>query len=203
MDGFSDRRTSPRTVVAAVLAVLAFASGCTDADDTPATERQASGEPSSMAQEEPPAEPESVELALGEPASFRFKAGARRSSRIELTVASIREGKIEDLSDFVVPPRLRKSTPYYAKIEVKNVGRGDLSRADVTMWALDSSGTVLPAADVVGSFGKCNREAMPRKFTKGKTARSCVTFLAPQGVTIDAVQYRFADETPPYSWSST
>lgn len=201
MDGYSGRRIAPRAVVVAVLAALAFASGCTGTDDAPAAEGPTSGTPSTPA--ETPAEPESVDLALGEPASFRFEAGAKRSSKIRLTVTSIHEGKIKDLADFEVPGRLRKSTPYYAEIKVKNIGRGNLSKVDVAMWALDSSGTVLPAADFVGSFGKCNREAMPPKFTRGETAKSCLTFLAPKGVTIDAVQYRFADETPPYSWSST
>ena len=70
----------------------------------------------------------------------------------------------------------------------------------MTLWAFDSEGTVRPPAEVVGAFHKCQNNPLPRKFTKGKSARTCLLYLLPKGTTLQAVQYR-SEDLAPYSWT--
>jgi hypothetical protein len=181
----------------AVLAVgLLATTSCTGRDRgsaAPATR------PSAQATSASPT-PEQVELEVGEPASFRLRGTDGESSRVRLTVTGVTEGKIKDLSQFQLDRETRRSTPYYADVRVTNQGSGDLSGTQVTLWALDSGGTVRPPAEVVGAFRKCQTEPLPRRFTEGESARTCLLYLLPEGTSLQAVQYRTGDLAP-YSWT--
>jgi hypothetical protein len=124
---------------------------------------------------------------------------AGQTSEVEVAVTEVTEGRIRDLSRFRLDAEARSSTPYYADIRVTNNGGADLGGRRLTLWGLDSAGTVLPPADVIGTFRKCQSDPLPRRFRRGDSARSCLLFLAPEGTTLEAVQYRFNDR-PPYSW---
>lgn len=186
-------------VLTAVLVGLAPAVGCTQESDgsadpeSPATPTAASPSPTASPT------PAEVRLDLGEPAVFRLQAGSGAGSRVRLAVTDVTQGKIGDLSDFVLDEETKSSTPYYATVRVRNAGQGDLSGARVTLWGLDSEGTVRPPAEIVGGFAKCRHSRMPRKFTVGESARTCLVYLLPEGTSLDAVQYRFNDR-PPFTW---
>jgi len=144
--------------------------------------------------------PTQVDLGLGDPATFRLRGADGEASRVRLVVTDVKQGKIKDLSQFRLNRETRQSTPYYASVRVTNRGSGDLSGTQVTLWAFDSTGTVRPPAEVVGAFKKCQNNPLPRKFTKGKSARTCLMYLLPQDTTLQAVQYRTKDLAP-YSWT--
>jgi hypothetical protein len=144
--------------------------------------------------------PEQVRLTVGEPATFRLTGRGGEASRVRLAVTDVTEGKVKDPSWFRLDRQARQSTPYYAAVRVTNRGSGDLSGTQVTLWALDSGGTVRPPAEVIGSFGKCQNDPLPRRFTKGESARTCLLYLLPEGATLRAVEYRIGDRAP-YSWT--
>jgi len=146
----------------------------------------------------PSAEP--VERAVGEPASFMMRTGPGKRSRVRVAVTDVTEGRIRHLSDFVLDAEARRSTPYYADVRVANTGGGNLSRARITLWGFDSSGTVRPPAEVLGSFPRCQAQRAPKGFRRGDSMRTCLVYLVPQGSTLEAVQYRFSDDRPPVSW---
>ena len=157
-------RGSGRLAVAALAVGLLATTSCTgDNSGSAAPTPRPSAPPTSASPT-----PTQVDLELGEPAKFRLKGSGGEDSRVRLVVTDVKQGKIKDLSQFRLDPDTRKSTPYYANVRVTNQGSGDLSRTQVTLWALDSDGTVRPPAEVVGAFGKCQNDVLPRDFTKGK-----------------------------------
>lgn len=131
---------------------------------------------------------------IGAPATITVSKG-NRSGEVAVTVTKVRKGSIKDLSDFVLDHSTRRSTPYYADVRVTNTSSTNLAGAKVPLWGLDATGTVLPAARVRGTFGKCDDQPLPKKFTKGERARTCLLFLVPKGGALQAVQYRPSDET--------
>lgn len=185
-----------RGVVAALLAVLLAATACTgDGGGSAAPTAQPS-----KPQTSPSPTPTQVDLQLGQPATFRLGGRGTEASRVRLVVTDVTPGKIKDLSQFRLDRATRRSIPYYATVRVSNRGSGDLSGTQVTLWALDSTGTVRPPAEVIGAFRKCQNNPLPRGFTKGKSARTCLLYLLPRDSTLQAVQYRTRDSAP-YSWT--
>jgi hypothetical protein len=141
-----------------------------------------------------------VELSMGESASVPLDPADKSSSQVDLAVTDVVQGDIRDLSEFELDRQTRRSTPYYADVEVTKGGTGDLTGRRVTLWGLDSTGTVRPPADVVGTFKECPPDPLPKGFTAGETAQTCLIYLLPEGTSLEAVQYRFQGGTAPYSW---
>lgn len=193
----------PRPPVHVQSAALALTAACLLAgcsDDGPGSRAEPSPTASEPASESPTPAPTPSEVALREDATITLSAGERRGE-VSVSVTKVRKGKIKDLSDFVLDRRTRRSTPYYADVRVENISGTNLAGASVPLWGLDSTDTVLPAAQVRGTFGTCADKAMPKKFTEGKEARTCLMFLVPRGAQLQAVQYRSSDEADgPISW---
>lgn len=191
-------RQSPRVVLSAAIAAgLVATAGCTadDGSTAPAESPAPSSPPASVSPT-----PSQVELALGEEATVTLQGKDGKSSEVAIAVTDVTEGRIRDLADFRLDAQARKSTPYYATVRVTNKGRADLGGRRVTLWGLDSAGTVLPPADVIGTFRKCQNRPLPSRFRRGDSTRTCFLYLAPKGTTLDAVQYRFNSDRTPYSW---
>jgi hypothetical protein len=183
--------------LAAALAVsLGSATACTAENEGSAP----APSPTETASPSPTPSPEDVERAIGEPASFTLRTGSGRRSRVRVAVTDVTEGRIRHLSDFVLDTEGRRSTPYYAHVRVANIGGGNLSRARITLWGFDSSGTVRPPAEVLGTFPRCQTRRAPKRFRRGDSMRTCLVYLVPRGSTLQAVQYRFSDDRPPVSW---
>lgn len=182
-----------RPLVPARRAALAVATGlllagCSGDDDDREAESSPSASPTETVSESP-SEPSPTDVAVGDAASITLSAG-QRSGEASVTVTKVRQGTIKDLSDFVLDRRTRRSTPYYADVRVENTSDTNLVGATVPLWGLDSDGTVLPPAQIRGTFGKCNNTPMPKGFGKGKRSKTCLLFLVPRGRQLEAVQYR-------------
>lgn len=178
-----------RALTSALLAVLLLA-GCSGDGESEA--EQSPSAPESVSATESPAEPSPTEVALKDAAPVTLSAG-ERSAESSVTVTRVRRGKIKDLSGFVLDRRTRRSTPYYADVRVRNTSQTNLAGASVPLWGLDSDGTVLPPAEIRGSFDTCGSTAMPKRFGHGKKATTCLLFLVPRGRELEAVQYRPGD----------
>jgi hypothetical protein len=179
----------PARTTTTLLAIVLLLGGCSGDDGDGAADSSASPDESAQTATESPAEPSPTEVALGRAAPVELSAG-RRGGEASVTVTRVRKGAIKDLSDFVLDRRTRRSTPYYADVRVENTSQTDLAGASVPLWGLDSEGTVLPPAQVRGSFDTCDSTAMPKRFGQGKKATTCLLFLVPRGRELDAVQYR-------------
>lgn len=179
----------------AVGSVLAATASCT------AGSGSGGGQEPQSAPSRPSATPTPSEVALeaGEPATVTLPGEGGGQAQVEVVVTDVAQGRIQDLREFRLDAETRTSTPYYADVRVTNAGGVDPARRSVALWGLDSEGTVRPPADLVGPFRRCQDEPLPKRFPDGDSARTCLLYLVPEGLTLDAVQYRF-DEQPPFSW---
>jgi hypothetical protein len=178
------------------VAVVLASAACTAGEDGSA-DAGASPTPSGSATASP--SPAQVELALGEPATVTLTNRDGETSEVEVSVTEVTEGRIGHLRQFRLDEQARSSTPYYATVRVRNTGTADLAGRRVVLWGLDSEGTVRPAADVIGSFRRCQNDPLPRRFTRGDRTSTFLLYLVPEGTTLEAVQYRF-NNRPPFSW---
>jgi hypothetical protein len=181
--------------VCVLSAALMLAAGCTIEPSTDGEDQQsaASSRPSATPT------PDTVERELGESATVTVAGEDSEQAELEVTVTDVATGDIKDLEEFRLDEETQASTPYYAEVRVTSTGSGDPTGRSVTLWGLDSGGTVRPPADVIGSFRTCQDDPLPKRFSGGDSARTCLLYLVPEGLTLDAVQYRFDDE-PPFSW---
>ena len=188
----SGRVLASVVLCAAVLAVTSCTAGPGTGDGDAGAE---------TAGDRPSATPTPTEVALdtGEPATVTLPAEGGEEAELEVAVTGVADGSIDDLSEFRLDEQAQSSTPYYADVRITNTGSADPSSRSVALWGLDSEGTVRPPADVVGPFRKCQDEPLPKRFTSGDSARTCLLYLVPEGATLEAVQYRF-DSRPPFSW---
>jgi len=144
-----------------------------------------------------------TELSVGDTATVRLSGTKKRSSRVKLTVTALKKGKISALDDFKLDAKTKKSTPYYVRARLRNVGDGDLSGQALTLYGLVSKNLLVPPVEFGSSFGPCPGGVLPATFTRSKQASVCLVMLAPKRGTITSVEFRSADNADPISWSKS
>jgi hypothetical protein len=142
-------------------------------------------------------------LKFGETATVAYEPNSKRNSVLELTVDSVQTGKISDLAAYQLGPDTKKSRPYYAKIRVKNVGTGDLSRSDIPLFAVDSTNALVKPSGFYTPFKKCPSTPLPAGFTAGKSVSTCLVYLVPPGRSLVEMSYRQIQTFEPITWKGT
>jgi hypothetical protein len=209
-DRHDERVTRPSTRLLAVLAVGAVAlTGCS-------VEKKNDEAPSAKATPSPSLPTGNVDvppgitltkagdtLKLGEPATVAYEPNSQRSSVLEMSVSSIQQGLISDFASYQLSADTKKSTPYYVKVTVKNVGTGDLSRTGIPLYAVDGSNSLNQQTSFNNTFAKCPSQPLPAGFTAGKSLSACLVFVLRPGQTLTKVSYRPLQAFPPISWEGT
>ena len=191
--------TSARGLVPALLLLLALvAGGCSGDDDATAPDPTTPAVPV----------PEGVELTdpgsslqVGDTATAVYEAGAQRASVVTVTVEAIRRGTLDDLRGFSLSPATARSTPWYVRVVMRDVGEGQLGRAPVPVYGYDSKDTYFPPAQIEGSLDVCPSAQVPASFGPGDTLRTCLVFFVPPKVRLEAVQLRAEEGVEPISWA--
>ena len=116
-------------------------------------------------------------------------------STIELTPKSIEKGSLDDFKNIKLDDDQKNSTPYYAKISVKNVGKGDLSGASPATYinGVDDRGQDQNEIIFFGDFERCDNEK-PDKFKPGDSYEACLAYLVPGGGSIVGFHWIAFDE---------
>lgn len=138
-------------------------------------------------------------VEIGDPATAVYDDGERRSV-LTVSVTKVVEGSIRDFKSFVLGPQERASTPYYVSATVTDEGPRPLGQTTVPLYALDSTGTLLPATSLVGSFDPCRGGPLPSGFGPGDTVKTCLIYLVPAKATLQSVQLHTEDTADPISW---
>jgi hypothetical protein len=200
------------TVTALALAGCSGASG----DKTKKADASASSSSSSSGSSSPSASstvavPDGVdltkqgsELAFGEPGVVIFESAQGRGSVLQLTVKGVRQGTLSDFKGFILDDAYKqKASYYYAAVQVKNVGEGDVGGVGVPLWGVNAANTLLPAVNFTTGFAKCPTKALPAKFGPGATLDTCLVFLSPDRGSLESVSYRPTQEFDPITWAGT
>jgi hypothetical protein len=209
------RATAPRLVALAVVSGLALA-GCSSDGDQPdaAGSSSPSASASGSATESPTADvsvPEGVsvtaqgtDLEFGDSAVVAFEPDQKRSTLLQLTVQSAREGAIEDFKGFILDDKYKREANYfYVKVAVENVGDGDVGGAPVPLWGVNGDNTLLPPVNFTTEFKKCPSTPLPKKFGPGDSVETCLVYLSPDKGSLEALSFRPDQSFDPIEWTGT
>lgn len=201
------RPGSGRTTTAVVLAAGLLLSACSSDADQPAaaptetpTSATATTESPSPSATGPDLTDPGSQLAFGDTATVDYKAD-KKNALLDLTVKSAEQGALGDFSGFdTQDPLVRSANFYYVRVQVKNVGRKPFGNAEVPLWGISGTDTLLPPVKFTSAFEKCPTEALPEKFAKGDTFSTCLVFLSPKKGSLEGVSYRPTVDYTPIEW---
>lgn len=129
-------------------------------------------------------------VAWVSPSDFSVNGG-QKGTKMQVTVASIAKGSIDDFKNFTLDANAKASTPYYVKLQLKAVeDAGPAAVKDdpaISFEALDDRGQKQERAIVSGTFAPCNEAHAPKPFAAGKSYASCAVYLIPGGGSIQKV----------------
>ncbi len=140
------------------------------------------------------------ELDFGGSATVVFEPNQRTGTVLRLTVQQVTEGSIRDLSDFVLDSSVRSSTPYYVDVRVENVGEGQVGGFAVPLYGV-AGDTLLQASAFTTPFERCESEPLPDRFPGGRTFKSCLVYLVPEGERLEAVSFRPSQQVDAITWT--
>jgi hypothetical protein len=188
----------------ALLAAGALALGACSDTTSEEPEESTSSTTSSPTTSASPVEEETTapgtQLGFGESATVDYTI-RKQQTLLELTVRSARQGEIEDFAGFnLSTPYQRNANYYYVQVSAENVGDGRMDGVDVPLWGISGNNTLLPPVQFTSSFEKCPTEPTPRRFTEGKTHRTCLVFLSPDKGTLEGISYRPVESFEPIEW---
>ena len=111
--------------------------------------------------------------------------------QIDVTVVSIREGAISDLSKFELNAQQKASVPYYLTSKVTNNGASFPTQfSEPGVIALDAHGNAQISTGLLfGNLKQCPQVAAPKVWKTGQSTTSCDVYLMPQGSAIVSAQY--------------
>jgi hypothetical protein len=144
-----------------------------------------------------------TELKFRETATVAHQPNTRRNSVLELTVNSVKTGRISDLASYQLDAATRKARPYYVRVQVKNVGTGDMSRAGIPLYAVDSRNSLIQSSSFNNTFAKCPSKPLPAGFTANKSVSGCLVYLVPPGASLVEMSYRPLQAFEPITWKGT
>ena len=144
------------------------------------------------------------ELSFNDPARVIFESIQNKGTVLELTVRGVQQGRLSDFKSFIFDdPYKKKANYYYAKVQVKNVGEGDVGGVAVPLWGVNAADTLLPAVNFTTTFKPCPSRPLPAKFPAGATMDTCLVYLSPNKGTLEAVSYRPSQQFNPITWTGT
>lgn len=205
-DRMTRRSRSIARLLAALLLTTLTATGCGEKDESPAQEPTV---PKAAEQTAVPV-PEGVtlteygsELAFGEPAVVAYSPNAKKRTILEITVNSVKQVSIDEFAAYRLEDRTKKSTPYFVKVTVRNVGEGDVGQTPIPLYLADNRTPpvlINPSVFEGVPFSKCPSPKLSASFGPGDTLDACLVYLAPDGGKISAMSFRAIQEFAPILW---
>lgn len=190
-----------RAVVAATTA-SALLAGCSSSEPAPVASTTRTSVPPDV---EVPAgvqlTPAGTSLTVGEPATVVYRVGDSAASAVTVTVTAATAGSIDDFTFFSLDEASRRSKPYYVSVTVRNDGPAGLGGAALPLYAFDSTGTSIPANDILGSFEPCPTPTLPTTFLPGASADLCLVYLVPEGRRLRSVNLQTGTVQDAISWT--
>ena len=194
--------------VGAVAAVLTVG-GCSSSDDDGTSGGPSGGASGSAASGSPylPV-PSGVQLttpgtklAVGDHAVVAYHPRQNQVGALDIDVTRLEQASIKDFSAWQLSPEQRRSTPYYVRATVKNVGDTDLAGRPVPLYVVNEHNVLLESTPFASSFKPCPSTPFPKPFATGATAKVCLVYLAPKHGRLVAVSFRPEETFNPITWT--
>lgn len=192
----------PALALALVLAAAGLA-GCGSDEEPAADPTTAAPTPSVNVPDGVTLTKAGTTLDFGESASVAYEPNPERNTVLDLTVVSVQQGRIADLSSYDLDEQTKVSTPYYVEVTVKNVGDGDVGKSPIPLWAVDQQNTLIQASTFTNQFSKCPSKALPTSFAPSAEVSTCLVYLVPDGGELTKVSFRPLQAFAPIEWEGT
>jgi hypothetical protein len=197
-----------RRIGIALAASLALAGCSSSADDRPAA--GAAGASTTAATSATPylPVPDGVELtdpgsrlAVGDHAVVAYHPRQQEVAALDVQVTGLERASIKDFSAWQLSDAQRRSTPYYVRASIKNLGETDVGGLQVPLYVVNDQDVLLESTPFTSSFEPCPSTPFPQKFGPGERAKACLVYLAPNHGDLVAVSFRPEQTFDPITWT--
>jgi hypothetical protein len=144
--------------------------------------------------------PEGTSLRLGGSATVAWQPHQNTVGVISLAVTGQQRVPIRAFRDFRLDGATRRSTPYFVKVRVKNLGTSDLSHVPVPLYLLDDQHTLLQASTFQAQFPACPSRPLPSGFHRGSHATVCLVYFVPKHGRLVAMSFRPSQDYNAITW---
>ena len=145
--------------------------------------------------------PGGTKLTEDHSASVIYQVGTKATSAITVTVTQVAKGNIKDFRFFSLDAAAKASSPFYVSVTVKNEGPAGLGGVALPIYAHDSSNTIFPPNELVGTFRPCPNPSLPKSFLPGSTASLCLVYLVPKGKALQSVDLQTGSAHDAITWT--
>jgi len=140
-------------------------------------------------------------LTLGDPATVSWQPDQHLVGVMKVAVDRLEKVPASRFSDWRLDAATQKSTPYFVRAAVENVGTTDLSGVRVPLYLLDGRNTLLQPSTFRASFPACPSTPLPPRFTSGAKASVCLVYFVPDHGTLTAVSFRPTEDFDAITWT--
>ncbi len=203
----NDRMRLPLRLVGFCLPAALALSACSGDDG--GSPRSSDPESSPTVAETPYLEvPEGVELTaqgtglqIGDPATVAYEPRQNAVGALDIKVTSTEKASFSMFEGWDIDKDTRKTTPYFVRATVTNVGDTDLGGRPVPLYIVDDDNRLIESSVFTGTFKPCEGSMFPQKFKNGDTVKACLVYLAPDKGKLTAVSFRPDQEFDPITWT--
>lgn len=210
-------RRARRSLIGLALTSALVLTACSGGEEDPADPAagsdapgSASGSGSTSASAEEPYLPvpdgveltaQGSELALGDKATVAYEPRQDEVAALDLTVTAIEKASFKLFVGWKLEPDTLKTTPYFIRAKVKNIGETDLGGREVPLYAVDGENRLIKASTFKSTFKPCPSELLPKKFATGDSVKTCLVYLAPDKGEVVAAEFRPTEEFDQILWT--
>lgn len=144
--------------------------------------------------------PQGTSLKVGQPATVAWHPDQKTVGVISMAVTAQQRVRVSAFRDFRLDGATRRSTPYYIRVKVKNLGKSDLSHVPVPLYLLDPHHTLLQASTFQARFPACPSRPLPAKFKPGSHTTVCLVYFVPKHGKLVAMSFRPTETYDAITW---
>jgi hypothetical protein len=141
------------------------------------------------------------ELRVGDTATVAWEPGRDVVGALALTVTRLEQASIKALAAYRLDPVQRRSSLFYVRATVENVGATDLAGVAVPLYLLDGRDTLIQATPFAAAYKPCPSSPLPKPFDTGDKVKVCLVYLVPEQGRLEAVSFRPTQEYDPITWT--
>lgn len=140
------------------------------------------------------------QLNVGDHAVVAYEPRQDQVGALDIAVTKLEKTSIDDFSAWQLSDDQKKSTPYYVRVTIENVGDTDLGGREIPLYVVNDDNVLLESTPFASSFAPCPSTGFPEKFGPGATTNACLVYLAPNHGELVAVSFRPEESFNPITW---
>ena len=147
--------------------------------------------------------PQGSDLAIKDSAVVAWEPRQDQVGVLDVTVTRVEQTTFAtSFEGWQLDQATRKSTPYFVRATIDNVGASDVGGRDVPLYAVDGADTLIQASTFRAKFEPCpGNGVFPKTFRPGVTKQVCLVYLVPGGGELTAVSFRPSQDFDPITWT--